>query len=312
MNKSMSRVAFVVALCTQPLFAMELELIDFSKQLVLSDEESFTENIFDTIQEQQIALLQSTEDNSAQTYYNDLYSLLTLDRLPEKFNRLSEKCKREVLQTISTPLLYLHVLAVNLPPDIIKNHIIFCMLDHEEEAVEKFYALPLMRALDIYHTIKSELINDAVRVGPLYAQSSQVRDLILKLQKEPWYYSSSIVNFESKEKIDLLPEELKNTYLHGKKILVLPTNDFATCIPKKIGETALLWCSMGACLFGSVSAIWTVGGLIVGSGYGMACNPLVLSMNSGVSFGFSGVWSCIFCAQKGWQDLCDHSEHMTL
>src|SRR5262249_16946321 len=125
-------------------------------------------------------------------------------------------------------------------PEIVKEHIIRHMLDDEEEAVKQFYALPFTQAFSLYHGIKVKLKDGTKPVGPLFAKSEKVREFILDLQKNPWYYYQPIVNFEDKEEIDSLPEDVRNIYLQGKEIFVLPDAQHNNCVPRTLMKNSLI------------------------------------------------------------------------
>jgi len=185
------------------LHAMELvELTNVSKKLPsINEHELLTESIFSDIEDQQQEQSKSVIIISAPEYLEAVHSSLKLDESYNAFRALSDGAKQTVLRTMSVQLLYLHAIAFCLPPEVVKDHIICTLLDDEEEAVKNFYNLPFAQAFNVYHIIKLNLADKSLPVGPLYAQSPQVHELVMKLQKNPWYYSQPIISFEDNEEI---------------------------------------------------------------------------------------------------------------
>jgi len=315
MKKSIGIVSFTMLICTSSLYAMELvELENVSKKsLSINGYESLTENAFDMIQEQKKVFSNPVVINLAYAYLDAVHASLKLDQISRAFCALPAISKREVMSIMSIQLLHLHALVLCFPPEIV-NHIIFCMLNGEKEALEYFYALPFTDAFDLYHEIKTKLADDTKPVGPLYAKSQQVRDLILKVQKKPWYYSRPIVDFENKGEIDLLSGDIKNMYLHDKQILVLPDDEHNRCTQKNLCTQALISGGLGLGSFGALSAVFGMLGACgaCGTPAGIACSPFVLVTNSVASFGSGGFFFCMLYGGEGCRSLYHHSQEVTI
>lgn len=313
MNKNISIAVFIVLTRVLSLSAMEIELTNLSKKSPsLNSYGSLTENTFDMIQNQKQMLSKLMVSNPVHAYFDELHSSLKLDQLRESFSALPEEGKCKAMKAMSTQLLYLHALALCLPPEIVRNHIVYCMLDEEKEAVEQFYDLPVLYAFDLYHEIKMGLADDTMPVGPLYAKSSQVRGLILELQKDPWYYFHSIVSPEKKEEIDAVSEDIKNMYLHDKTILVLPDDEHNECTPKKLCIVALTASSIGLGTFGIFSAFYASLGACCWCGAKWAFSYPILPMNLSMSFAGAGIYSCLLGLCDGCCSLRHHSQEITI
>lgn len=296
------------------LSAMELvELTNLSKKSAsINDYGLLTENTLDIIQKQKTALSNPVLFDSVQSYFNAIHSSLALDQWYQAFSTLSETCKRKAMKIMSTQLLYLHVVALCLPPEIVKNHIIFFLLDGYKEAVEQFYTVSFVQAFDVYHEIKIELTDDTKPVGPLYAQSQKMRDLIFKMQKNPWYYSLPIVEFEDKQEIAELPEDIKNIYLGGKSIFILPDEQHNFCTPNKICRGTLISSCTGLGSFGLMSGAGAAVGACNGCGPQLACVPIFLKINVGMSCAFGCAVPCFTLLLTSYRKLQEYSEYITI
>jgi hypothetical protein len=311
-KKNISIISFV-AISMLSLHAMELEVASLSKKSPsINGYGSLSANVFDDIEDQQQEQSKSVMIMSAPEYLEKVHSSLKLDEWCNAFRTLSEGAKRIVVRTMSTQLLYLHAIVFCLPPEVVKDHIISALLDGEEEAVKIFYGLPFGPAFDVYHDIKSRLADDSLPIGPLYAKSPEVRALILKVQKNPWYYSQPVVNFEDNAEIGLLPDDIKSMYLRGKEILVLPDDEHNECTSKKLCIIALIAGGLGTGLFGGASAL---GASISACGClpFNPCDPITLGVN--LAFSYGGVTCCVFCGnfgRAGYESLCVHSQKVTI
>jgi len=272
-KRSISIISLIV-ISAMSLSAMEFESTELSKKSSsINGYGSLADNMFSDIENQQQEQSKSVIIISAPEYLEKVHSSLKLDEWCKSFCTLSDGAKRRVVRTMSTQLLYLHAIALCLPPEIVKDHIILALLDDENDAVKNFYDLPFVQAFDLYYDIKSSLADDTIPVGPLYAKSPQVRELILKLQKNPWYYSQPIMSFEDNE---ALPDDIKKMYLRGKEILVLPDDEHNGCAQKKLCAGAFASVVVGTVLFGGFSTLLA---LIWGCGNVTAnpFNPAVLA-----------------------------------
>lgn len=255
MKRSISIISlFVMTMIS--LHAMELvELTELSKKSSSNGYGSLADNIFGDINDQQQEQSKSVIIISAPAYLEAVHASLKLDEWYNAFRALSEGAKRTVLRTMSTQLLYLHAIAFCLPPEIVQDHIICALLDGEEDAVKNFYALPFGPAFDVYHDIKSNLADDSLPVGPLYAKSPQVRELILKLQKNPWYYSQPVISLEDNEEMGLLSDDMKNMYLAGKTISVVSNETLNSLRPKQLCLFSSFVCAIGLVSMGVTGGI---------------------------------------------------------
>jgi len=248
--------------------------------------------MFSDIENQQQELSKGVVVNPAAAYLEAVHSSLKLDELHKSFCALSEKSKRTVLRTMSTQLLYLHAIALCLPPEIVKDHIVFYMFDGEKKAIEKavnqFYVLPVIQAFDVYHTIQVELIDDTKPISPLYAASQEERNAILI--KAPRFSSVVRVNVETKKLLDEMPDELK-VYVKDKKVIVLGEFDRDLYDPKQLTfgvmENGCIAVSSGALVFGVLEGFWA----LVACGPNLACSPTILIIDAALS-GATGAACC--------------------
>lgn len=213
---------FLAISCVLPLSAMEFELTNLSQRSSsINGYGSLTENIFSTIQEQKRELSKSLLVNPVRAYLDEFHASFKLDQVYKSFAALPEKCKRAAMRTMSLQLLYAHALALCLPPEIIKNHIIRLMLDDEGDAVEQFYTLSsFTQAFDVYHEIKTSKKNDDHSIGSVFAKYCKARDLISKALTNSWYSYVPIISQEDIAKIESLDAHIKNSFLHERGIFV--------------------------------------------------------------------------------------------
>lgn len=232
MNKYIC-ILSVLASCITSLHAMEIEQKSLHIQSPL-----LTENTLDTIHKQQQGLYKTSSIHS-----------LALSEMHQYFCNISDNHhKRSIIKTMSTQLLLLSCIATYLPPELVHNNICFFMLDCEENAAKQFYTTPIGQAFDLYQAIKIWLADDTKPIGPLYALPQAERNALLGV-KLSWYYPAPIINGESEELLNGLPDELKHMYLHGKNPRVLK-NQKNLC--KALGA--------GSCVFGSTcGSIMAVG-----------------------------------------------------
>jgi len=307
-KKNISIVSFI-AMSMMSLHAMEL--IDLTQLPLIDDYGSLTEDTFDIIQQQKQTFSNPVFINPAGAYLDAVQSSLKLDQLHKSFCSLSERSKREVMRTMSLQLLHLHAVALCLPPEIVKDHIILSLLDGNTDAAEQFYNVPFVQAFDLYHEIKEGLSDDTQSIGDLYAQSKQIRDLVLKLHKKPWYYSQPIINFEDNEEIGLLPDDIKSRYLGGKKILVLKEGKRNSVTPKEVCIGALISSGIGMVLFGGSSAVFAIVGACSTTGAKLACSSMVLGVTAGASGGVSSLFF-VFMLCAGCESLRRHAQEITI
>ncbi len=308
-KKSSGIISFLVV-SMMSLHAMEL--IDLTEVSLIDDYGSLTKDTCDIIQQQTQTFLNPVFINPAGAYLDAIQSSLKLDQLSRSFCALSEKSKREVMRTMSLQLMYLHAITLCFPPEIVKDHIILSLLDGNTNATEQFYTMPFVQAFDLYHEIKTGLSDDRQPVGDLYAESKQVRDLVLKLQKTPWYYSQPIIDFEDNEEIGLLSGDIKNRYLGGKKILVLPDNAHNKCTPKKLCAYGWMFGGIGLGMFGCLEAIFAIVGAVAGSGAAFACHPMSLLASGSFSVTSTLIPFCYSNVRDGCNSLHRHSQEITI
>ncbi len=309
MEKRIGIISFLVV-SIMSLHAMEL--IDLTELSLIDNYGSLTKDTCDIIQQQRQTLANPVFINPAGAYLDAIQSSLKLDQLSRSFSTLSEQHKCEVMRTMSLQLLYLHAIALCFPPEIVKKHIILSLLDGNANAVEQFYTMPFVQAFDLYHEIKEGLSDDTQPVGDLYAESKHVRDLVLKLQKNSWYYAHPVINFEDNEEIGLLPGDIKSMYLGGKKILVLPDDEHNECTPKKLCISALIAGGGGLVIFGGVSAVFAIIEACTKSAIIGPCSPLVLGMNAGASFGVVSFSFCMLFSCGACNKLRKHSQQVII
>lgn len=216
------RIVSVIATCITSLHAMEIE------QELLQQSPLLTANTLSIIRKQQQASYKTSSIHS-----------LALSEMHQYFCNISDNYKRTVIKTMSTQLLLLSCIATYLPPELVHNNICFFMLDCEANAAKQFYTTPIGQAFDLYQAIKIWLADDTKPIGPLYGRPQAERNALLGV-KLSWYYPAPIINAESEELLNGLPDELKHMYLQGKNPRVLK-NQRNFC--KAIGG--------GSCVFGS-------------------------------------------------------------
>lgn len=304
MKRNISIISLIV-ISMLSIHAMELELTELSKKsLSINEYESLADNMFSDIEDQQQEQSKSVMIMSAPEYLEKVHSL-KLDEWGKSFRALSEGAKRKVMRIMSTQLLYLHALAFCLPPEVVKDHIICALLDGENDAVKNFYDLPFGPAFELYHDIKSSLPDKSLPVGLLYAKSPQVRELILGLQKNPWYYFQPIISLEDNEEIGLLSDDMKNMYLAGKKISVISdeTRDFFT--PKTLCLATLFGCGMGLVSWGIAE------GMVSCCFGGGVCTPISLKVGGGMVPSVGLITGASFLG-VGYCDLRYRSQQVTI
>ncbi len=259
--------------------------------------------------------------------HHDLVSF-SLENIRKQFCAMSDDYKRAVMKTMSTQLLLLSCVAIYLPPELVKN-ICLSMMDGKvasdltqekidmlrekiDMAAEVFYTMSIGQAFDLYYGIKIKLKDKTKPIGLLYIASESERNVVLGL-KSSWYYAQPVINFNDKEKIDLLSDDLKQTYLQGQEIFVLPDDAHNAWAPTTLGRNILIGTGAGVGTLGVMSALGALIAVSCGCPVSsILCNPGFLGANLSITGLFA--LATPFCGLHDDEccGVCRHSHHMTL
>lgn len=312
--KILSAVLSIIFLAwVQGSSAMEIELEDLTKEILLINDDSgnkyrgdygsmSTQRPVGKTKLSSVKLI-----NEAKKYRRNILPSLKLSEVKEKFSSLSDYGKWQVKKSMSKSLWLLHCIAVQLPEDVIKNHILFYMFDGHEKAAELFYDEPIDKSFQLYQEIKISMKDGNKPIGPLYILPEVNRNFILSTIN-PWHHLAPVITASDQRKIDNLDNTIKE-YLVGKNVMILPEGDKNPCCePENIYFCLGLTLGIPPLLTGMLFGGAAIFGACTGAGGAAQCfyvpefvyTTLITSSVAGVGFGGC---MCFMCGCGTWNNI---------
>lgn len=258
---------------------------------------ALTKNIFHSIEQQRHAVSRASHEP---------VSSLSLKKMNSRFYHMSDECKDNAMKKISARskiLSLLYGMVMTLPPEIVKN-ICLLMMDGEydpnlseeeskewrktiQESANALYSQPFLSAFEVYHEIKTTQADSKRPIGLMYFKYQKDRELIRELKNLSFPVTRSHYNHILDEKINLLDSDIKNTFLQGKNINVLPGwsyhENIKNCLQSG-GTFAVPLCLCGMVLSTTGSCI-NVSALKALGAAGLSCGCLSSCVTS-IFYGF--------------------------